>query len=198
MKKQSALAVLFLTAGISSAAGPTKIRIFPVFVDVVPIEKKSAPLVYISNEGRHTLTFEAVSAGEVQAVFPPVATIQPGKRQAFRLSVPAVAPGEETKAGAVKFIQISAKDFEEAAKSGAAKTELVVDVPVFANAPDATEKLVRIGRTLRNVGTKQVVISRVGDRNIHARLLPGAEIEVPGGPVFAGEREIEVGGGDEA
>lgn len=199
MKNLSVFTAFILATGIASSAGPTQIRIFPVHVDVVTAGNKTAPLVYISNESAHALTFEALPAGEVLAVFPPVATIKPGKRQAFRVSVPVVSPGEATKAGALKFVQISERDFQPEGRSGGARTELVVDVPVFANAPDAVEKLVRVGGKLRNIGTKQVLLTRIGDKNVHLRLLPGDEIEMLGsGDVFAGERKIEVEGDDEA
>jgi hypothetical protein len=188
---------LFATAS-SAVAAETKIKIFPVQVEVVS-GVKAAPTIYLANNGAEAVTFEALARGEVSAVFPPVATIEAGKRQAFRLVLPPINGGESTKAGAVRFVQISTNDFDAAQSGG--KTELVFDVPVFLNAPDAAEKIVRIGKKIRNEGTKQVLITKIGHESVHIRLMPGEELAVqPGQFVFSGERliEIEDGGDDEA
>lgn len=185
------LLVLSLGLMLAMPAHAAKIRVYPVVIDT----EATRATINVVNEGTNPLTLEAQGLKGVAdvdiGVFPPVVTLQPGVRQVFRVILPPVSTS--TQSWRVRISEVQARAFGGGSSAGQMRNELAFEIPVFLNSRGGKPDLVREGGQVRNAGNRQVLISKIGEHNVHVYLMPGQSMEVEQGDrLFSLEQELAV------
>jgi P pilus assembly chaperone PapD len=190
LKKNIALALsVFAISGLASAAS---IKVFPVSIDT----DNNRSTVHVVNEGNDVLTLESsvysvASSGGTASVYPPVARLEPGQKQVFRVILPAMTE-EKTQYWRLKIAELAEKEFEGAVGFGV-QNQLVFEVPVFLNSRKSKAELVANGSVIENVGSRQVLITKIGEKQMFKYVMPGDRIDfVKGQRVFSGNDEVVI------
>lgn len=170
--------VAMLSLSIGATAQAASIQVYPTIIDT----HETRVAVNVINRDHKPVKLKVF--GDGVTVFPPLSTLQPGEKQAFR--VIADEDGKELKSW-----QPTIKKTISIVENLDVQSKLNVEIPYFLNHKEAEAEFILYGDDFVNIGNRQALITRIGDQKTQIWLMPGHVIsDVGDKKVYSNDLEL--------